>query len=242
MKNKEVANMNNPFKWKHYQAEIILTCVRWYLRYALSYREVAEMMGERGLSVVYTTVFRWVQQYALEINKRSRPHVKKSNNSWRVDETYVKIRGKWMYLYRAVDSRGQTLDFLLNEPRSARAAKRFFKKILGNRHTSSPRIINVDQNAAYPRAFQDLKADKLLPEEAQLRPTKYLNNIVEQDHRFIKRRVKPGLGFQSYPTAWRTLQGYEMMHMIRKGQIQGIDKGNIQAQNQFIAGLFGIAA
>ena len=200
------------------------------------------MMTERGLSLDHTTIYRWVQHYAPEIDKRSRPHLKKSNDSWRVDETYVKVRGKWMYLYRAVDSSGQTLDFQLNETRSARAAKRFFKKMLGSRHISTPRVINVDQNAAYPRAIQDLKKDKLLPEGCHLRPVKYLNNIVEQDHRFIKRRVKPGLGFHSYPTAWRTLQGYEMMHMIRKGQIQGVGKGNIQAQNQFIAGLFGLAA
>lgn len=234
--------MNNPFKWRHYESSIILLCVRWYLRYALSYRDLEEMMTERGLSLDHTTIYRWVQHYAPEIDKRSRPHLKKSNDSWRVDETYVKVRGKWMYLYRAVDSSGQTLDFQLNETRSARAAKRFFKKMLGSRHISTPRVINVDQNAAYPRAIQDLKKDKLLPEGCHLRPVKYLNNIVEQDHRFIKRRVKPGLGFHSYPTAWRTLQGYEMMHMIRKGQIQGVGKGNIQAQNQFIAGLFGLAA
>ena len=234
--------MENPFKWRHYEAEIILTCVRWYLRYALSYRDLAEMMIERGLGVVHTTIFRWVQEYAPEIDKRSRPHLKKSNDSWRVDETYVKVRGKWMYLYRAVDSSGQTLDFQLNETRSTRAAKRFFKKMLGSAHVSVPRVINVDQNAAYPGAVNDLKQEGLLPDDSQLRPVKYLNNIVEQDHRFIKRRVNPGLGFFSYPTAWRTLQGYEMMNMIRKGQIRGIGKGNIQAQNQFIVGLFGLAA
>ena len=233
--------MENPFKWRHYEAEIILTCVRWYLRYALSYRDLAEMMMERGLGVVHTSILRWVQEYAPEIDKRSRPHLKKSNDSWRVDETYVKVRGKWMYLYRAVDSSGQTLDFQLNETRSTRAAKRFFKKMLGSAHVSVPRVINVDQNAAYPGAVNDLKQEGLLPDGSELRPVKYLNNIVEQDHRFIKRRVKPGLGFFSYPTAWRTLQGYEVMNMIRKGQIRGVNKGNIQAQNQFIVGLFGLA-
>jgi IS6 family transposase len=234
--------MENPFKWRHYEAEIILTCVRWYLRYALSYRDLAEIMIERGLWVVHTTIFRWVQEYAPEIDKRSRPHLKRSNDSWRVDETYVKVRGKWMYLYRAVDSSGQTLDFQLNETRSTRAAKRFFKKMLGSSHVSVPRVINVDRNAAYPGAINDLKQEGLLPDASEFRPVKYLNNIVEQDHRFIKRRVKPGLGFHSYPTAWRTLQGYEMMNMIRKGQIQGVDKGNIQAQNRFMIGLFGLTA
>jgi len=234
--------MGNPFKWRHYEASVILLCVTWYLRYALSYRDLAEMMSERGLLIEHTTIYRWVQDYAPEIEQRSRPHLKKSNDSWRVDETYVKVRGKWMYLYRAVDSSGQTLDFQLNATRSKRAARRFFKKLLGSSHVSTPRVINVDQNAAYPGAIHDLKQDGLLPEDCQLRPVKYLNNIVEQDHRFIKRRVKPGLGFQSYPTAWRTLQGYEMMNMIRKGQVQGVDKGNIQAQTQFINDLFGLAA
>jgi len=114
--------------------------------------------------------------------------------------------------------------------------------MLGSSHVSTPRVITVDQNAAYPGAIHDLRQDGLLPEVCQHRPVKYLNNIVEQDHRFIKRRVKPGLGFHSYPTAWRTLQGYEMMHMIRKGQVRGVDKGNIQAQTQFINDLFGLAA
>ena len=123
-----------------------------------------------------------------------------------------------MYLYRAVDSSGQTLDFLLNQTRSARAAKRFFKKMLGSRHVSTPRVITIDRNAAYPKAIRDLKTEGLLPQDCQERPVKYLNNIVEQDHRFIKRRVKPALWFHSYPTAWRTLQGYEAMNIIQKAQ------------------------
>jgi IS6 family transposase len=190
--------------------------------------------------VHHTTIFRWVQAYAPEIDKRSRPHLKPTNDSWRVDETYVKVKGKWMYLYRAVDSTGQTLDFLLNETRCTRAAKRFFRKVLGGRKRVAPRIINVEQNPAYIGAVRDLKAAGLLPDYSERRPVKYLNNIVEQDHRFIKRRVKPGLGFGSYPTAWRTIQGYEVMHMIRKGQIEGVEKGDSQAQHQFIAGLFGL--
>ena len=233
--------MENLFKWRHYESEIILLCVRWYLRYSLSYRDLAEMMTERGLSLNHTTIYRWVQRYAPELDKRSRPYLKQTNDSWRVDETYVKVRGKWMYLYRAVDSTGQTLDFLLNQTRSTRAAKRFFRKVLGKRYITAPRVINVDKNPAYIGAVRDLKQDKLLPEECRRRPNQYMNNIIEQDHRFIKRKIKPGLGFFSYPTAWRTIQGYEVMHMIRKGQIQGASKGNIQAQNRFIAGLFGLA-
>lgn len=234
--------MENPFKWRHFQGEIILTCTRWYLRYALSYRDVEEMMSERGLSVDHTTVFRWVQEYAPEIDKRSRPYQKKTNDSWRVDETYIKVRGKWMFLYRAVDSTGQTLDFLLNQTRSSRAAKRFFRKALGRPNITTPRVINVDKNGCYIGAVNDLKKEKLLSETCKRRSTKYMNNIVEQDHRFIKRRVNPGLGFGSYPTAWRIIQGYEMMNMIRKGQIEAVEKGNFQAQNQFVARLFELVA
>ena len=237
----KVAQVANPFKWRHFQPEIILLVVRWYLRYSLSYRDLEEMMMERGLSLDHTTICRWVQRYAPEIDKRSRPYLKQTNDSWRVDETYVKVRGKWMYLYRAVDSTGQTLDFLLNQTRSTRAAKRFFRKVLSRPHITAPRIINVDKNSTYIGAVHDLKREKLSPEKCKRRPSQYMNNIIEQDHRLLKRKIKPGLGFSSYPTAWRTIRGYEAMHMIRKGQVVGADKGNIQAQNQFIAGLFGLA-
>jgi IS6 family transposase len=163
--------MTDLFKWRHYEAEIILTCVRWYLRYALSYRDLEEMMTERGLSVDHSTIFRWVQHYAPVLDQRGRPHQKKTNDSWRVDETYVKVRGKWMYLYRAVDSTGQTLDFLLNETRSTRAAKRFFRKVLGRPNTTSLRVINVDKNPSYIGAVRDLKQEKLLPEQCKRRPS-----------------------------------------------------------------------
>ena len=199
------------------------------------------MLLERFLSVDHSTIFRWVQTYAPEIEKRSRPRLKKTNDSWRVDETYVKVKGKWMYLYRAVDSTGQTIDFLLNETRSTRAAKRFFRKALGRCNVTAPRVINVDKNQAYIGAVDDLRVEHLLSKDCKRRPSKYMNNRVEQDHRFIKRRVKPGLGFGSYPTAWRTLQGYETMNMIRKGQIKGIKKTDSLGQKQFINGLFGLA-
>ena len=234
--------MDNPFKWRHYEGEIILLCVRWYLRYSLSYRDLAEMMSERGLRVVHTTIFRWVQHFAPELEKRIRPHLKPSNTSWRIDETYVKVRGQWMYLYRAVDSCGNTLDFRLSATSSTRAAKRFFRKLLGQSHVSQARVINTDQNAAYPGAIAALKAENILANECQHRVCKYLNNCIEQDHRFIKRRVKPGLGFASYKTAWHTLQGYEAMNMIRKGQLKQAEKNDIRAQNHVIQTLFGLAA
>jgi transposase, IS6 family len=212
---------SDPFKWRHYQGEIIPLCVRWYLRYALSYRDLEEMMRERGLSLDHTTIYRWVQAYAPELEKRIRPHLRLTNDSYRVDETYIKIKGAWKYLYRAVDSTGQTIDFMLSAKRDAKAAKRFFRKILKAASHSSPRVINVDKNPAYPLAGEQLKEEGTLPNRTQLRQRKYLNNLIEQDHRFIKRRVNAGLGFFSFKTAGRTIKGYEAMHMMRKWQIEG---------------------
>ncbi len=147
-----------------------------------------------------------------------------------------------MYLYRAVDSQGNTLDFLLSSTRDGDVAKRFFVKTLAASHITEPRVINVDKNAAYPKAFHELKAERCLPESCELRQVKYLNNLVEQDHRFIKRLTKPGMGFFSFETAWRTLQGFEVMNMIRKGQLQGVDKGDVRSQIALVATLFGVAA
>jgi IS6 family transposase len=232
----------NLFKWRHFEGEIILLCVRWYLRYRLSYRDLEEMMAERGLKVDHTTIYRWVQDYAPELEKRTKPQLKLTNDSWRVDETYIKVKGEWVYLYRAVDSDGNTLEFRLSAKRDADAARAFFEKVLAAPHTVVPRVINVDKNAAYPRAVETLKAHDELPPECELRQVKYLNNRIEQDHRFIKRRTRPGLGFFSFGTAQRTLSGYETMNMIRKGQVNGVDRGNVLAQVHFIDHLFGLAA
>ncbi len=232
----------SPFKWRHFEADIILLCVRWYVRYPLSYRHLEEMMLERGLNVDHTTIYRWVQHFAPELDRRCRPHLKATTDSWRVDETYIKVKGTWMYLYRAVDSQGNPLEFLLSATRDAQAAKRFFSKTLTASHTVTPRVITVDKNPAYPKALSELKEEGSIPPQSELRQVKYLNNLVEQDHRFIKRLVKPGLGFFSFETAWRTLQGYEVMHMIRKGQVNGVDKGDSRQQVRFIASLFGVAA
>ena len=232
----------HPFKWRHYEPEIILLCVRWYLRYSLSYRDVTEMMHERGLTLDHTTIFRWVQRYAPELEKRSRPYLRPTNDSYRVDETYIRVKKRWKYLYRAVDSKGNTIDFMLSAKRDAAAAKRFFRKALKSPHNPAPRVISVDKNPAYPPAVDGLKTAGTIPEECGLRQVKYLNNIVEQDHRFINRRVSPRLGFCSFMTAWRTIQGYEAMHMIRKGQVEGTAKGEIGSQVAFISTIFGIAA
>src|ERR1700730_11484416 len=230
------------FKWRHFESEIILLCVRWYLRYALSYRDLEAHDARTG------SVCRSYDDLSLGPTLRARTGETLSNasastttDSWRVDETYIKVKGVWTYLYRAVDSQGNTLEFLLNPTRDAEAAKRFFSKTLAASHTVEPRVITVDKNAAYPKAFNELKAAATLASLCELRQSKYLNNLVEQDHRFIKRLVKPGMGFFSFETAWRTLQGYEAMHMLRKGQMQGVSKGDSLRQVAFIAELFGVA-
>ena len=156
------------------------------------------MLQDRGVAVDHTTVFRWIQAYALELEKRLRPNLGLSNGSWRVDETYVRVKGRWTHLYRAVDSRGQTIDFLLSATRDAEAAKRFFRKALGQPHTVNPRTITVDKNPAYPCAVEQTKDDGELWRRSRLRQVKYLNNIVEQDHRRVKRLIKPGLGFGGF--------------------------------------------
>ncbi|MGK0536256.1 IS6 family transposase [Bacillus sp. 'calajunan'] len=231
----------NVFKWKHYQPDIILLTVRWYLRYKLSFRNLVEMLEERGLSISHTTIMRWVDQYGPELDKRIRRHLKQTNDSWRVDEKYIKVKGQWMYLYRAVDSKGNTIDFFLNKTRDQKAAKRFFKKALRSFHVSKPRVITVDKNPAYPIAIEQLKKEKSIPDGMQLRQQKYLNNIVEQDHRFIKKRIRSMLGFKYFDTAKSILSGVEAMHMIKKEQLD-LRNQSVQNQKEFIHQLIGLAA
>jgi transposase, IS6 family len=232
----------SPFKWRHFEGEMILLCVRWYLRYALSYRDVEELARERGLSVDHTTVFRWVQRDAPALDQRCRPHLRATNDSYRVDETYIKIKKQWYYLYRAVDSSGATLDFMLSATRDADAAERFFRQVLQASHTRTPRVITVDKNAAYPLAFEALQHDGTLSETCLRRPCKYLKTVAEQDHRLVKRRVNPGLGLRAFHTARQTIQGDEAMHRLRKGQLEGMAKKDVLAQNRVINQLFGLAA
>jgi transposase, IS6 family len=230
------------FKGRQFTAEVILWAVRWYLMFPVSYRDLELMLIDRGVEVDHTTIFRWIQAYAEELEKRVRPHLRISNGSWRVDETYVRVKGHWTYLYRAVDSRGQTIDFLLSARRDAVAAKRFFRRALVQPHVVNPRTLTVDKNPAYPRAVVDMKRDGELWRRTRMRQCKYLNNIVEQDHRRIKRLVRPGLGFGCFRTARRTLAGFEAFAMIRKGQIRNLDGRDIRAQAAFVASLFEIAA
>jgi transposase-like protein len=233
---------DQPFKGRHFTAEVILWAVRWYLMFPVSYRNLELMLADRGVEIAHTTIFRWTQTYAPEIEKRIRPHLRPSNGLLRVEETYVKAKGCWTYLYRAVDSRGQTIDFLLSAKRDAETAKRFFGKALGQPHTVNPRRMMVDKNPAYPCAVKRLKGDGELWRFSRLRQCKFLNSIVEQDHRRVKRLVRPGLGFGSFHTARRTLVGYEMMVMIRKGQVRDIGGRDMRTQAIFIAGLFQPAA
>jgi transposase-like protein len=236
------AGKKNPFKGRQFTAEIILWAVRWYLQFRISYRDLERMFFDRGIQVDHTTLFRWIQAYAPELERCIRPHLRMTNGSWRVDETYIRVKGEWVYLYRAVDATGQTIDFLLSPTRDGAAARRFFRKAMKQSHTVNPRTITVDKNVAYPIATKAMKRDGELWRFADLRQVKFLNNIVEQDHRRIKRLVRPGLGFKSFATASRTIAGYEAMAMIRKGQVGGAPANDMVAQRDLIATLFGPAA
>ena len=165
----------------------------------------------------------------------------RNHRSWRVDETSVRVAGKWTYLYRAVDSTGSTIDFLLSLNRDATAAKRFFQKALRSLNHPRPRVINVDRNPSYPNVISELRRSGELGRRCRCRPIRYLNNIVEQDHRAIKRRVRASQGFRSFKSAWRTIQGIETMHMIRKGQVRWLAKEDVLGHALFVAALFHVS-
>ena len=211
---------DNPFKGRQHRGELIILCVRWYLRYPLSYEHVAELAGERGVAVDASCIWRWVQVYAPELNKRCRPYLKPVNKSYRIDETYIKVKGEDKYLYRAIDSTGQTIEFLLTAKRDRAAAKRFLRTAIDASGNAMPRVMNVDKNPAYPAAVEALKAEGVIPRRVTLRQCKYLNNVIEQDHRTVKKRVWLAKGYGSFQSAWRTLQGIETVHMIRKGRVR----------------------
>jgi transposase, IS6 family len=193
------------FKWRHFEPAVITCAVGWYLRFSLSYRNVEELLTERGLPADHTTIWRWVQRYAPELSKRCRRELKPTNCSWRVDETYIRVKGKWTYLYRAVDSAGATIDFRLAARRDAAAAKRFFQNALLAPGHPRPRVINVDGNPSYPKAVSELKQEGKLGRRCRCRTCPYLNHIVEQDHRAIQRRVNASQGFRSFHGARRTI-------------------------------------
>ncbi len=233
---------SSPFKWRHYAPDVILLCVRWYCRYSLSYRDLEEMMRERGLTADHVTVWRWVQTYAPEINKRARPHLKLAGASYRIDETYVKVGKQWKYLYRALDKEGNTIEFMLSAKRDIPAVKRFFQKMMKADHRRLPFSISVDKHASYPDAFTASQEEKVIPSDCRLRRTKYLTNVVEQDHRFIRRRWRAMQCFRSFHTAERTIEGIEALHMLHKGQAKRLDGRDVAGQAKFVAELFGVAA
>jgi transposase-like protein len=204
------------FKGRHFNHLLIIQAVRWYITYKLSYRDVCSLMAERGVTLVHTTIMRWVQRFVPVFEKKWRKYARPTGSSWRVDETYIKVRGKWNYLYRAVDKQGRTVDFLLSQHRDKAAAIRFFRKAIGNHQ--APEKVTLDGYEATHRAVAELKSEGVLPTQTEVRTNKYLNNVIEQDHRRIKQRYYPMLGFKKFRNAKVTLSGIELAARIKKGQ------------------------
>ena len=218
------------FKGAHFVKDIILTCVRWYLAYPLSYRQVEELMEERGVSVDHATINLWVLKYSSQLEDAFHRRKGSVGRSWHMDETYIKVKGKWRYLYRAVDKTGQTIDFLLTEQRDEPAATRFLTKAI--KQHGVPEKITIDgseANAAAIRRYNQEHGTAII-----IRQVKYLNNLVEQDHRGVKPITRPTLGFKSFDAAQSTLAGTELMHMPKKGQLAGAVAGLTPAE-QFYA-------
>jgi transposase-like protein len=217
------------FKGANFPQDIILTAVRWYVAYPLSTRHVEELMGERGVHVDHSTVNRWVIKYSPQLEDAFHRRKRPVRVSWRMDETYIKIKGEWRYLYRAVDKQGQTIDFLLTEQRDQEAALRFLKKAICR--NGVPEKITIDGSDANEAAIKRYNEEH--GTAIDIRQIKYLNKLVEQDHRAVKRITRPILGFKSFAAAQNTLVGIELMHMIKKRQMEG-DEGHTAAE-QFYA-------
>ena len=213
----ELKTIEELFAGRHFDREVIILCVRWYLRYKLSFRDLVEMMAERGLDLAHTTILRWVRRYTPEFIKRWKRFARRAGCSWRVDETYIKVRGEWTYFYRAVDKVGHTVDFRLSKTRDVAAAKAFFHEAI--RHEGwPPHTITLDGYEASHRAVREMREDGLLPRCTKLRSSKYLNNPIEQDHRRIKSRTLPMLGFKNFESAAVTIAGIELLRRIHKAQ------------------------
>ncbi|TFG60703.1 MAG: IS6 family transposase [Nitrospirales bacterium] len=204
------------FKGRHFQRDMILQSVRWYLAYALSHRDIEEMMAERGFSVDHSTIHRWVLHYSLQLEAAFRQKKNRVGKRWRMDETYIKVKGHWKYNYRAVDKQGQTIDFLLTATRDTKAALRFLKNAIEQHGT--PSLVNIDQSGANTAGFKQVNRE--MKKRIKIRQCQYLYNIIEQDHRRIKRKTRPMLGFKNFHAAQRTLAGIEVMAMIKKGQMK----------------------
>ena len=238
--------MYTDFKGRHFEGEIILWAVRWYCRYGISYRELQEMLTERGVPVDHTTLYRWVQRYAPEIEKRLRWAWRHPGRShcWHLDETYIKVKGRWVYLYRAVDENGNTIDFYLSPTRSAKAAGRFLGKALkGCKDWERPSVINTDKAPCYGAAIAELKRTGRCPPDLVHQQVKYLNNVIEADHGKLKRLVKPVLGFKSLKSAYATIKGFEVMRALKKQQARAYQiQDGIQGEIRLIERAFGLGA
>ena len=218
------------FRKRWFEPTVIVTCVRWYLRFSLSLREVSELIGERGLSVAHTSIWRWTQVYGPEVYRRLQGAVKRKSSTWHMDETFVRISGRWMYLFRAVDSAGQTVDFYLSETRDREAAKLFLKRALANTDNRPPRVFVRDGLRSYPAAIRELQKEGQLHHRCRQRTQRYCNNRIESDHRAVKRRLRAMQGPRTTATAWAVIQGIEAAQMIRKGQVLGISRQNVYGQ------------
>ncbi|MDQ2823115.1 MAG: IS6 family transposase [Pseudomonadota bacterium] len=223
------------FKGMRFPIDVILVCIRWYAAYPLSYRHLEEIMEERGVSVDHSSINRWAIRFLPLIEKMARKHKRPVGGSWRMDEIYIKVKGVWKYLYRAVDKHGKTVDFLLTAKRDMAAAKRFFDKAMGV--NGDPDKVAMEKSGANKAAIDAINAGRAMP--IIVRQVKYLNNIVEQDHRAIKRLTKPMLNFKSFRAAGCVLAGIELIHMIRKGQftIDGADPISFADQFSTLAGV-----
>src|SRR5215467_7234748 len=215
MRQRRRATMAISFKGAHFPPAIILMGVRWYVAYPLSTRHVEELMHERGVHVDHSTINRWVVKYSPQLEEAFHRRKRPVWVSWRMDETYIKVKGEWKYLYRAVDKYGQTIDFLLTEHRDKAAALRFLKKAI--RRNGLPETITIDGSDANEAAIKSYNEEH--GTNISIRQVKYLNNMVEQDHRGVKRVTRPMLGFKSFETAQDTLVGIELMHMLKKRQL-----------------------
>ena len=205
------------FKHHRFPKSIILQAVYFKSRFTLSYRDVEELLQIRGVEVDHSTIQRWVFKFSPEVEKNMNKRKRQVGSSWRMDETYIKVGGKDRYLYRAVDKFGNTVDFLLTKRRMKGSAQKFLNKAIGN--NSKPRVINIDKSGANKSGIRSINRELLTVKKIKIRQCKYLNNIVEQDHRNIKRRISIDTGFKEFESAQRTLAGIEVVNIIRKGQI-----------------------
>ncbi len=203
------------FKGHCFPKEVILQAVYFKLRFSLSYRDVEELLSTRGVTVDHATIQRWVYKFTPLIEKAFRKRKKLVTSSWRMDETYIKVKGEWMFLYRAVDKEGSTVDFLLTKRRNKFGAHKFLLKAISN--NGCPKVINIDKSGANKEAIRTY--NKRCLKKIRIRQCKYLNNRVEGDHRFIKWRTQCMLGFKNFESASRTLSGIETVRMIKKQQL-----------------------